>query len=55
MSDKTLRNKYVIYRAEIGEFLGKGFQKLSGEIAIDERDFGGKGKGKRGGVEVLEK
>jgi len=48
LSYKTIRNKYMFFREKITEHLEDNFQKLSGELEIDETYFGGKRKGKRG-------
>ena len=43
-----VRRKYKQYRQEISDYLEQEFSKLSGEIACDESNFGGKRKGSRG-------
>ena len=45
---KTVQKKYMLFREKIAEHSEKNFQKLSGELEIDETYFGGKRKGKRG-------
>ena len=47
-SYNKVRNKYMLYRQEIYDFLSKEFTRLSGEIECDESYFGGKRKGTRG-------
>ena len=45
---KTVHHKYMIFRRKIMEYTEQNFQKLSGELELDESYFGGKRKGKRG-------
>lgn len=45
---KTVHHKYMFFREKLAENLGENFQKLGGELELDETYFGGKRKGKRG-------
>jgi transposase len=48
LSYKTVYQKYMIFRRKIMEYTEENFQKLSGELELDETYIGGKKKGKRG-------
>jgi len=45
---KTVYNRYMFFRRKITAYLDKNFNKLSGELELDETYFGGTRKGKRG-------
>ena len=45
---KTVHRRYMIFRRKIMDYTEETFQKLSGELELDETYFGGKKKGKRG-------
>jgi len=48
LSYNTVKHRYDKFRRKIAEFSDESFEKLSGEVEIDETYFGGKRKGKRG-------
>jgi len=48
ISYNTVHNRYMYFRDKIAEHLDSTFEKLKGELEIDETYFGGKRKGKRG-------
>lgn len=43
-----VHQRYMAFRRRIASYLDVGFEKLSGELELDETYFGGKRKGKRG-------
>ena len=48
LSYNTVCNKYMILRSKIMNYTEENFQKLSGELELDETYFGGNKKGKCG-------
>ena len=48
LSYNTVRNKYMIFRSKIMDYTEENFQKLSGQLEVDETQFRGKKKGERG-------
>lgn len=48
LSYKTAYNKFMFFRRKIAEHSDKNFEKMSGELELDETYFGGVRKGKRG-------
>jgi transposase len=48
LSYRTVSSRFMYYRHKMAEYLREQFNKLGGEVEIDESYFGGKRKGKRG-------